>query len=212
MATEELRRRADQIWRGILAHPFVAELYSGSLPLEKFRYYLLQDYNYLVNFAKALSLAAARAPRVELMKAALELAYGTVTGEMANYEALLREVGLSLRDAEAAEPNRVNVSYMAYLKSVCALDGFYQCMAALLPCFWSYAEIAEAHKDKLAGNPVAVYRRWASVYLSPEYKSLVSRLRGVLDASGMSAEELWPYFREASLYELEFWQAAYEGH
>lgn len=209
--TERLRRLADPIWRSIIGHPFVVGLYSGALPLGKFKYYLLQDYNYLVEFARALSLAAARAPGVELMKAALELAHGTVTGEMANYEALLREVGLSLEDAKAAEPNRVNVSYMAYLKSVCALEGFYQCMAALLPCFWSYAEIAEAHKDKLAGNPVAVYRKWASTYLGPEYKALVARLRGVVDSSGLSAEELWPYFREASRYELEFWQAAYEG-
>lgn len=212
MITEELRKRADGIWRRIFAHPFVAELYGGSLPVEKFKYYLLQDYNYLVNFAKALSLAAARAPNVELMKTALELAHGTVTGEMANYEALLRDVGLTLKDAEAAEPNGANVSYMAYLKSVCALEGFYQCMAALLPCFWSYAEIAEVHKDKLSGNPVAVYKKWASVYLSPEYKALVAKLREVLDASGLPAEELWPYFKEASRYELEFWQAAYEGH
>lgn len=80
MATEELRSRADPIWQRIFAHPFVVELYAGSLPMEKFRYYLLQDYNYLVNFAKALSLAAARAPGVDLTKTALELAYGTVTG------------------------------------------------------------------------------------------------------------------------------------
>ncbi len=212
MSSAELRRRAGDIWGRILAHPFVVELYGGSLPLEKFRYYLLQDYNYLVNFAKALSLAAAKAPDVSLMKTALELAYGTVTGEMANYETLLGEVGLTLRDAEAAEPNRVNRAYMSYLKSVCALEDFYSCMAAVLPCFWSYMEIAEAHRDKLEGNPVAVYRRWASVYLSPEYRALVERLRAVLDRSGRRPDELWPYFREASLYELEFWQAAYEGH
>ncbi|MCX8137002.1 thiaminase II [Pyrobaculum aerophilum] len=212
MVTGELRRRADEIWQRILAHPFVAELYAGTLPMDKFKYYLLQDYNYLVNFAKALSLAASRAPSVDLMKTALELAYGTVTGEMANYEALLKEVGLSLRDAAEAEPNRVNVSYMAYLKSTCALEGFYQCMAALLPCFWSYAEIAERHGGRLKENPVHVYKKWASVYLSPEYRGLVERLRAVLDSSGLSAEELWPYFKEASLYELEFWQAAYEGH
>ncbi|AET32371.1 thiaminase II [Pyrobaculum ferrireducens] len=212
MSSAELRRRAGDVWGRILAHPFVVELYGGSLPLEKFRYYLLQDYNYLVNFAKALSLAAAKAPDVSLMKTALELAYGTVTGEMANYERLLAEVGLTLRDAEAAEPNRVNKAYMSYLKSVCALEDFYSCMAAVLTCFWSYLEIAEAHREKLEGNPVAVYRRWASVYLSPEYRALVERLKAVLDRSGRHPDELWPYFREASLYELEFWQAAYEGH
>jgi len=112
-----LRKMADPIWEAIFKHPFVVELYSGALPLEKFRYYLLQDYNYLVNFAKALSLATAKAPAVPLMREALALAYGTVTGEMANYEALLGEVGLTLEDAAGAEPNFVNVSYMSYLLS-----------------------------------------------------------------------------------------------
>lgn len=212
MVSETLRRWADPTWEQILRHPFVVEVYRGDLPLEKFRYYLLQDYNYLVNFAKALSLAAAKAPTVQLMKEALALAYGTVTGEMANYEALLKEVGLTLKDAERAEPNFVNVSYMSYLLSVCSQEGFYQCMAATLPCFWSYAEIAERHRDALQRNPVSVYRKWASVYLSDDYLGLVRRLREVLDSSGLSAEALWPYFRQASVYELQFWQAAYEGH
>jgi thiaminase/transcriptional activator TenA len=112
--------------------------------MEKFRYYLLQDYNYLVNFAKALSMAAAKAPTVQLMKEALALAYGTVTGEMANYEALIKEVGLTLEDAERAEPNFVNVSYMSYLLSVCSLEGFYQCMAATLPCFGATRRLRNA--------------------------------------------------------------------
>jgi thiaminase/transcriptional activator TenA len=212
MASETLRRWADPIWEQIFRHPFVEEVYRGDLPIEKFRYYLLQDYNYLVNFAKALSLAAAKAPTVQLMKEALTLAYGTVTGEMANYEALLREAGLTLEDAARTVPNVVNVSYMSYLLSVCALEGFHQCMAAVLPCFWSYAEIAQRHRKALERNPVLLYRRWASVYLSEEYLSLVRRLREVLDSSRLSAEALWPYFRQASTYELQFWQAAYEGH
>ena len=52
MVSETLRRWADPIWEQIFRHPFVVEVYRGDLPLEKFRYYLLQDYNYLVNFAK----------------------------------------------------------------------------------------------------------------------------------------------------------------
>jgi len=210
--TSELRERAGRIWDRILSHPFVVELYDGVLPMEKFRYYLIQDYNYLINFAKALALAGAKAPRPELMRIALELAYGTITGEMANYESLLREAGLSLEEAAEAEPNRVNISYMSYLLSVCSLEGFYQCMTAVLPCFWSYLEIAERHRDKLANNNSTVYKKWASTYLSAEYRRLVEMLRRVLDNSGLNSADLWPYFKEASLYELEFWNAAYAGH
>lgn len=206
---EALKGRAEGLWRRILEHPFVAELYRGVLPMEKFRYYLLQDYNYLVNFARALSLAAGKAPDLRSMKAALELAHGTVTGEMANYEALLAAVGLSMADAERAEPNRVNRAYMDFLLATCALEDFHACMAAVLPCFWTYLDIARRHADELRQNPVEAYRRWASVYLSPEYGRLVEGVKGLLE--GGDPDRLWPYFRRAAEYELEFWQAAYAG-
>jgi len=209
--SEVLRGRAWGIWGRILEHPFVVELYEGSLPLDKFRYYLLQDYFYLVNFAKALSLAAARAPSVGLMKLALGLAYGTVTGEMANYEGLLREVGLSVEAAASTEPNEVNRAYMSFLLATCALEGFYECMAAVLPCFWTYLDIAERHRERLRGNKVDVYVKWASVYLSEEYRRLVESLKSALDAGGRGADELWPFFKAAVEYELAFWDAAYRG-
>ena len=51
-----LRRDADAIWKGIIKHPFVVELYEGVLPIEKFRFYVLQDYNYLGYYPQKLSL------------------------------------------------------------------------------------------------------------------------------------------------------------
>ncbi|MFN3804928.1 MAG: thiaminase II [Pyrobaculum sp.] len=204
---EELRRGVGELWGKILRHPFVVELYGGVLPLEKFRYYLLQDYFYLVNFARALSLAAARAPGVGEMKMALSLAYGTATGEMANYERFLQEVGLSVEQAVATEPNWVNRAYMAFLLSTCALEDFYACMAAVAPCFWTYLDIAEAHRDKLRQNRVELYVKWASTYLTSEYRALVEGVKRAL--AGAEPRRLLPYFKTAAEYELEFWEAAY---
>lgn len=207
--TAKLREEASNIWERIRAHPFVVELYSGTLPLEKFKYYLLQDFNYLVGFTKAFAAAVLKAPDLGGMKLALELAHGEVTGELANYEALLAELGLGLGDAASARPNPTNVAYMNFLTSTCLLGSFAQCLAALLPCFWTYLEIAEVHRERLERNNVAVYKKWASLYLSPEYRSLVDRLRIALDQSGASLGELEGPFTAASLYELMFWEAAY---
>ena len=52
----------DPIYEAILRHPFVAGLTDGSLPRDRFRFYAVQDALYLREFARALSLAAARAP------------------------------------------------------------------------------------------------------------------------------------------------------
>ncbi|MCS7107377.1 MAG: thiaminase II [Acidilobaceae archaeon] len=207
--TVQLRESIREVWEKDLEHPFVVELYDGRLPLEKFKYYLLQDYNYLVYMVKVLSVLASKAPSLELSRTALELAYGTVTGEMKNYESLLNSLGLTLEQAVRTRPNPTNVAYMNFLLSTALSEDFYAGLASVLPCFWSYREIAERHRERLKGNRVEIYKKWASVYLSEEYSALVSVLRRALDDSGQRAERLLPFFELGTKYEYLFWSASY---
>ncbi len=54
--SRRLREDGDYIWRRIFGHPFVIELYSGKLPVEKFVYYVKQDYSYLIGVMRAYSI------------------------------------------------------------------------------------------------------------------------------------------------------------
>src|SRR5688572_31733765 len=47
-----LRRRGERIWRAIESHPFLRELHAGTLPMDRFTYFILQDYVYLLDFAQ----------------------------------------------------------------------------------------------------------------------------------------------------------------
>lgn len=207
--SETLRSMFRELWVKDLDHPFVVELYSGTLPLEKFKYYVLQDYNYLVTMVRVLSLLAAKAPTLELSRLALELAYGTVTGEMENYERSLSALDMTIDDAIRAKPNPANVAYMNFLLSTAYHGDFYAGLASVISCFWTYEDIAERHRWRLEANRVELYKRWASVYLSNEYKMLVRRLRDAVDGSGRSVGELSYHFEQALRYEIMFWQSAY---
>ena len=44
-------------WREFTHHEFVRRMGDGSLPRETFKYYMIQDYLYLVHFARAHALA-----------------------------------------------------------------------------------------------------------------------------------------------------------
>jgi len=204
-----LREKASNIWEKILDHPFVVELYTGRLPFSKFKYYVLQDYNYLVTMTKVLSIVSAKAPNIMQTKRTLHLAYMTVTGEMENYEKLLSEMNLTIKDAVSTTPNPSNIAYMNFLLSTSYMMDYWTTMTALLPCFWTYLEIAEKHKDKLESNPSMLYRRWASTYLTKEYKEIVNIFKDEVDSSSLSVDEMWPYFELASKYEYMFWSAAY---
>uniref|UniRef100_A0A7J3ZJ55 Thiaminase II n=1 Tax=Fervidicoccus fontis TaxID=683846 RepID=A0A7J3ZJ55_9CREN len=208
--SERLRRDADAIWQRIFSHPFVVELYTGRLPLEKFKFYVMQDYNYLIGMMRSLSLLASKAD-YDVAKIALEIAHADATIEMENYVKLLERLGLRLEDVVAIEPAPTNEAYMNFLIATCALGSPLECLVSILPCFWSYAEIAERHKSELERNPNALYVEWASVYLSKEYIELVERLRDTVDRlwTGEGYERLKRIFLRSSKYEYMFWDMSY---
>ena len=209
--SERLRKDADLVWKEIFRHPFVTELYRGSLPMEKFRFYVLQDYSFLVTMMRNLAVLASRADSVPLTRELLEIAHLEATTEFASYEELLGKLGYALSDALKAEPSQVSVSYGSFLLAMSSLKTFWEGFTAILPCFWSYAEIAESHKDILKKNTNTLYTEWASVYLSEPYLALVDKLRRILDtAPAEGYEKLKEVFLTASRYELAYWDMAHK--
>ncbi|MCE4625038.1 MAG: thiaminase II [Desulfurococcales archaeon] len=210
--TETLYRSAEHIWEKIVSHPFVLELYSGKLPVEKFKFYVVQDYNYLIGMMRTFSLIAAKADP-ETAALALEIAHADATVEMENYKRLLPRLGLTLEQVIATEPAPTNVAYMNYLITTAALGTPLEGLVAVLPCFWSYQYIAERLKDALKDNPNPLYREWAQVYLSREYKDLVDRLKEAADKlfeeEGGRLSILKKIFVTGSRYEYMFWDMAY---
>ncbi len=207
-----LRGEADHIWRRILEHPFVRGLFAGGLDRERFRFYVAQDYNYLVGMMRTYSIIASKAPPWVASKA-LEIAYGDATVEMENYKRLLPRVGLTMDEVLSMEPAPTNEAYMNFLIATASLGSALEGLVATLPCFWSYAYIAEHYRDEIESNPDPLYREWASVYLSGEYRSLVNTLIDTVDRlyeeQGGNRERLRMLFIRGSKYEYMFWDMAW---
>ncbi len=208
---ERLRRDAEEIWGRIKQHPFVLELYRGTLPLEKFKYYVIQDYNYLVGMAKAFSLLAAKAERHNVMEEALQIAFQDASIEMRNYEEILGELGLSLSKVLEIEPAPTNTAYTNHMIATCCLKPPIDCMVAMIPCFWTYLELAETHRSLAEENRNKLYLKWIKAYESEEYRSLTERLIRLVNEewNGERYSELRRIFLRSSRYELMFWDMAY---
>ena len=65
LTAEWLRKSCPQIWDSLHDHPFLREMATGTLSLDRFRFYLEQDTMYLREYAKCMALGAARADRVD---------------------------------------------------------------------------------------------------------------------------------------------------
>jgi thiaminase (transcriptional activator TenA) len=209
--SERLHRDTEQVWNKIISHPFVVELYQGSLPMEKFKTYILQDYSYLVDAIKNFSIIASRAHSVDVMRATVEIAHLEATGEFQGYEDFLQTLGYTLEDAIHVEPVPVNLSYRGFLLTTSSLGASQEALVSVLPCFWSYLDIALYHQESLSSNPNNIYVDWASVYLSKEYAELVEKLRRLVDLTcdDFPYERLKSLFLTASRYEYMYWDAAY---
>jgi thiaminase/transcriptional activator TenA len=206
--TKELWAAMEPIYTAILAHPFVRGLTDGSLPREAFRFYAVQDALYLREFARALSVAAARAPEDDWIIMFNEHAATALRVERALHEGFFREFGLT-PDAVAATPLApTNQAYTSYLLAVAYGAPFHENVAALLPCYWIYWEVGKALER--AGSPDPLYARWIATYASEDFGAVVRAVLGAVDAV---AARLGAAEREAmrchavttARYEWMFW-------
>ena len=207
--TAELWKAIAPIWTAILGHPFLKGLTDGSLPRERFQFYAVQDALYLREFARALSLAAARAPEDDWIIMFNEHAAGALKVERALHEGFFREFGLSPEDVARTPLAPANLAYTSYLLAVAYAAPYHEAIAALLPCYWIYWEAGK--ELERAGSPDPLYARWIATYASGEFGAIV---RGVLDATDRIAAGLQAPEREAmrrhfvatSRYEWMFWE------
>ncbi len=207
-----LYRDSKRIWEAIKNHSFVQELFRGTLPLEKYRYYVAQDYYFLVGMTRSFALLAAKTRDYELTRKALWMAYSDATIELENYEKHLGEIGLTLEQVRAVEPAPTTLAYVNHVLSICSLGEPVECLVSTLPCFWTYMWLPEQLEDLIEENKNKIYREWIETYRSKEYRELTKDLIKTVDKIGIGysdIERLKWIFRTSSRYEYMFWDMAY---
>lgn len=208
--TDKTWTQIEPIYQKIIEMPFIEELQKGTLPLEKFQFYMGQDSFYLENFARSLALIGARAHRVSHALDFIRFAEGAIVVEKALHDSYFKEFGLNQRGS--IEPTTHH--YINFLKSTSALDQVEVAMAAVLPCFWIYQEVGDSiYKNQLSeDNP---YQKWIDTYAGKEFKELVIKAKNICDSvaencTPQQQERMTQAFVEASKLEFMFWDSAYQ--
>jgi thiaminase/transcriptional activator TenA len=193
------------------ALPFNAELAEGSLTRERFQFYLVQDARYLVGFARALSVASARADDVDEVAFFAGAARESIVVERELHAEYFRRFGMTARDVDAVETSPTCLGYTSYLLATAQTGSYAELIAALLPCFWVYHDVGtrilESGVD--AENP---YRAWIDTYADEEFGEAVQRCKAAVDAAaaaGADEQRMFVAFTRASEYEWMFWDSAY---
>jgi thiaminase/transcriptional activator TenA len=195
-------RDAAPSWEAAVSHPFVRGLGDGSLDEEAFRFYIRQDYLFLIDYGRLLSLGAARAPRLSWMRTFAGLSSSVLETEMSLHREFAARWGVSDLEAEVAAP--ATSAYCNFLLRTASLGDFAELAAAVLPCMWSYAEIGAALSSSATSDR---YREWIDMYASAEFAELASWARSVVDE--VSGDGMEAAFEASCAHEVAFWDAAY---
>ena len=212
-------RFSDEAWRqnaalreAIHRLPFNTELAAGTLSRERFRFYIVQDAIYLGQYARVLALAAAKAPEIATLQAFANSALGAVAVEQALHGRYLQEFGVDPVLVMAAEPTPDCLAYTSFLLATAYQEPWEILVAALLPCFWIYWDVAQAiPREAAAENP---YRAWIDTYADPHFGEAVGRVIGVADQAAAATTSrirsgMLAAFRRSAQYEWLFWDGAW---
>src|SRR5436190_13842051 len=112
---DRLVKAAGGDWPAYTRHSFVLALARGDLPEAAFRRYLVQDYLFLLHFARAWGLAVYKADTLPEMRRAQSLVAATLDVEIGLHIEYCRGWGLT-EAAMAAEPEAIET--VAYTRFV----------------------------------------------------------------------------------------------
>jgi thiaminase/transcriptional activator TenA len=214
--SRELKAKASKVWEEGYNHPFVQELGMGTLDREKFKFYLLQDYLYLLQYAKVFAIGAVKSDTEELMTRFSALQYFTLANEMNLHREYMAGFGVTREEMLAVKPSLFNSAYTANMLAAGQTGGLAEIIAVVFPCAWTYADYAKRLKKQYAAaldaNP---YRSWIEMYSGAEFSesfewfydaldelvsAMTDKQRGKIDAIFISSVE----------FEYLFWDMAYK--
>ncbi|EEH03973.1 phosphomethylpyrimidine kinase THI20 [Histoplasma capsulatum G186AR] len=198
------------VWKAFTEHEFVAGLGKGTLPVEKFKGYLIQDYHYLIHFARSNALAASKHTDIDGISMSAQIVLH-VQREMNLHLDYCATFGLTKQDIENCKESLACVAYSRYILDIGQSEDWLALQVALSPCLIGYGAIAKRlHCDENTAPTGNRYWKWIENYVAEDYVKAVeagSELleRHMRDVSPTRMEELIKIFIRATELEIGFW-------
>lgn len=210
---DRLRTAAGDDWTAYVDHAFVRGMADGTLPEAAFRHYLIQDYRFLVHFARAYALAVYKAETLDEMRQAKAGLAAILDVEMDLHVAFCAGWGIGEAEMEAAPEAQATVAYTRFVLDQGMAGDLLDLHVALAPCMIGYADIgarlAADPATRRDGNP---YLPWITMYAGAEYQEVAAAGSAHMDGlfARRGGESRFPAltrtFRAATRLEAGFWE------
>jgi len=200
------------LYQDTLHLPFNQELAAGTLSRERFCHYIIQDAHYLIAYGKALAVTAAKADTAEEVIQFARAVEAAVVAERSLHEGFMRDFDISPAQFSQTPLTPVCHHYCSFLQATAWSQPYPVAVAALLPCFWIYAEVG---RDILA-RPVSAnpYQGWIDTYADEAFHTAVRAVCATVDriagnASASTQAAMQAAYTDAARLEWLFWDSAW---
>lgn len=201
MLYQKLIAANSQLWSDYTKHQFVDQITSGELKIEKFKFYLGQDYLYLKAYRNCFIHMAQHANTENERSYFERNTIGQIEGGMTS----MFDV-----DTESINLSTATANYINYLNKILVAGSSLEKLVAIAPCVIGYgvlgAEIAKT--EPTAGNQ---YQTWIDTYASNEYQDEVNQYIELLNNYQVTDEQfrtLDDIFKKVCEYEVAFFDQA----
>mmetsp|Transcript_6952 Transcript_6952/g.9034 ORF Transcript_6952/g.9034 Transcript_6952/m.9034 type:complete len:227 (-) Transcript_6952:149-829(-) len=191
MSAQDLWDAAKPLISTIEEHPFLSALLDGSLPIENFRYYIIQDLLYLDDFADCLDRLSTHEgiPGTESQR--LD-EFAKADAETAMHDICLKQWGIT---AEGARQKPNTLLYTSFLHRTIATRPHGEGLTALLPCYWVYMHIGKlmSQKREILGDTVTrprQYDEWIDLCGGESFEAGVMEYIDLVDSYCKTANEV----------------------
>lgn len=213
--TDRLFQENKELWQDYLSHPFIKGLEKGDLDLEKFKFYMIQDYLYLLEYNKVFAIGISKTSNITehmILTSSLEAINRELSEVHLQY---MKDIGITDEDISSMIPTMTNLGYTSYMIAKAHENDIVNTLIAVLSCSWSYAyignKIVESNKDAVNNE---FYGRWVKSYSSDGFQNSNKELMDYVNKKCANLDEdrlkeLSFIFKACSIFEMKFWDMAY---
>lgn len=205
---QELDESVEPIYQELISHPFNLELAEGTLPEEKFRFYISQDIHYIGEYSRALAGLASKAPTHDELMEFISFAKEGLEIERALHDEFKKQFNITPPEEIALATE----AYSNFLLQAVAFRSYPEALASLLPCFWLYNKVAVHIYNNTKRNNK--YQRWIDTYSGSEFDETTRRLKEITaslagENNQKTRDKMKSLYVRSSRYEWFFWDSAY---
>lgn len=204
-------KESSDLIKEIKEHPFNVELINNTLDYEKFKFYLQQDFLYLVDCTRALLIIAAKVDDIEIMSSLANVARGTF--------GVREQCGKYFVDCDLSDNHKKSRSCSAFtdfFMRAAYHNSVAEALAASYTCFSIYQIVVSYMVGEITSKKIENhrYQGWIDIYNNTVMNSTIDEVTGVTNrlyakVGDCEKKMMREFFRRGLELEIVFWDEMY---